>query len=378
MIAHVGHTDHHLKLYLDNEFIDPHSSVDYFAFKRSRVDREFTNLHEVQILDVGQGYAYLINRLSEYEILVFHFMGRISANVICGLPESTCVVWVLWGDDYYKMFPNLYSSILLPKTLWIAVLTLKLEPLLLWILGKVTTRPYTAALRLKHKAASRVDYYVNNLGSHADIFSLLPVKKSLILGGVYYSIESLTKGIDLDVRPGPHVYVGNSASLTSNHADIFDMLSHRGITNERNVVVTLSYGSRRIRKVIESIGYRKFGERFKPIRTWLPLVEYHKLLQSCSYAIFNHIRAQGVGHIIFLIYLGLKIFLRNENPIRKFFVSKGILTFSIQDDLPNGLGIALSETQIYQNRRRLSVIFSSSQIRKNVEALEKLDLHDTQ
>ncbi|MEO0728576.1 MAG: hypothetical protein AAFZ63_28810, partial [Bacteroidota bacterium] len=57
----------------------------------------------------------------------------------------------------------------------------------------------------------------------------------------YYPIEYFTKNINLELRPGSNILIGNSSALSNNHLEVFDMLELRS-ANDRIIVVPLSYG----------------------------------------------------------------------------------------------------------------------------------------
>ena len=45
----------------------------------------------------------------------------------------------------------------------------------------------------------------------------------------------------------------------------------------------------------------------------------------------NHVRQQAVGNIVIMLYLGAKIFLRQECPTYTYFRDQGAVVFSIQE-----------------------------------------------
>lgn len=45
----------------------------------------------------------------------------------------------------------------------------------------------------------------------------------------------------------------------------------------------------------------------------------------------NHIRQQALGNIVIMLYLGARVFVREENPIYKFVRSMGGCIDSVQD-----------------------------------------------
>ena len=91
----------------------------------------------------------------------------------------------------------------------------------------------------------------------------------------------------------------------------------------------------------------------------------------------NHIREQGVTTISTALYKGAKVFLRNENTLRKFYSQLDIRTHSIQDDLsPDSHWYGpLSAEETTHNRRQLTAYWGHesaiTQIKKLRFMIEK-------
>ncbi|MFC6669723.1 TDP-N-acetylfucosamine:lipid II N-acetylfucosaminyltransferase [Marinobacterium aestuariivivens] len=101
------------------------------------------------------------------------------------------------------------------------------------------------------------------------------------------------------------VMVGNSADPSNNHKEILYQLT-RLKDQEFKVVCPLSYGDAQYAEEITAIGRCLFGERFIPLRDFIPYQDYVKVLSEIDIAVFAHRRQQGMGNIITLLGLGKK------------------------------------------------------------------------
>lgn len=124
--------------------------------------------------------------------------------------------------------------------------------------------------------------------------------------------------------------VGNSATPSNRHEYAFDLLSSLRLEGWR-IVVPLSYGEAGYADKISSMGFKRFGERFEPLREFLPFEQYLQLLAEVNIGIFAHDRQQGMGNIITLLGMGKTIFMDPEVSSFELLADKGIEVKSVHD-----------------------------------------------
>lgn len=129
---------------------------------------------------------------------------------------------------------------------------------------------------------------------------------------------------------GDSILVPNSASITSNHIDVFHLLSAVGI-GERKVICPLSYGPADVAERVCAVGKELFASRFIPVTEFYEYYAYVELLLGCQTAVFGHIRQQGLGVFSMLLRQGATIFIDEVNPIYAHFKREGAVIFSLQD-----------------------------------------------
>jgi len=180
----------------------------------------------------------------------------------------------------------------------------------------------------------------------------------------YYPLDYIVQNEELRAG-GPNILLGNSASLYNNHLEAIDLLSQLPLGG-REVIVPLSYGSRKYAGAIESYGKRLLRGRFQPIRNFMPLHMYNELLGSCGYAVMNHYRSEAMGSIIATLYLGAKVFLNETDPYR-YFKDLGCHVYRIEEDLTEEALTPLRNEQAAHNRRVLERELSSDNLARELQ-----------
>ena len=90
---------------------------------------------------------------------------------------------------------------------------------------------------------------------------------------------------------------------------------------------------------------------------FIPLSEYVGLVSSCSHVLMNHVRQQGMGILLIMLYLGSLVFLREENPALHYLRRLGFFVRTMQE--------------LMQNPRLLDQRLSMDEIQHNKELLQQ-------
>lgn len=107
------------------------------------------------------------------------------------------------------------------------------------------------------------------------------------------------------------ILVGNSATDTNNHYEVFNKILAENLDNYK-ILCPLNYGDKNYAAKVVELGTKLFGDKFEPLLDFIPLEQYTKLLSTVDVAIFNHNRQQGMGNIINLLGMGKLIYIRND------------------------------------------------------------------
>lgn len=316
----------------------------------------------------------LAKGLGAYKAVFVHNLSVDKSRIVLEAPKEVVFVWAVWGYDYYHVYPQLFGKIFLPCTRLANVLLGKMSLSYQYLQSMLLSGfRINYAGRIQQRAAARINYTCNTLPRHSEIFRMISMPQSRRFHMAYYTIESITRGVEVSWDElGYGILIGNSASNTSNHIDLFIKL--RRHFSGQKLVVVMGYGSARYRNLINVTGKFLFGDHYHAINKRLPLELYNHMLMDCNVMIHNHRRVQGIGNLLFGVWAGHKIYLREENPAYSWLTDMGVRVYSIQSDWPAGRFTPLAPEWRVKNREIIEKYYSEANairdIRRILEALE--------
>jgi len=164
-----------------------------------------------------------------------------------------------------------------------------------------------------------------------------------------------------DITHGKEIMINHSADPSLNHYEAMMAINNLDIKNK--IILSLAYGKLKYKHDIITLGKEMFADRLVLITEYYPKEHYFLLIKHVGFAIFNNKIQQGFGTIVPLLWMGVKLFMREENSIYKTFKSWGIIIFSIQKDLQKDAFADLLRTdQVLHNRTILSQYLSSKAV----------------
>ncbi|WP_066222818.1 TDP-N-acetylfucosamine:lipid II N-acetylfucosaminyltransferase [Formosa haliotis] len=171
----------------------------------------------------------------------------------------------------------------------------------------------------------------------------------------YYPFEYIFKNNTDLVVSGNNILLGNSASSTNNHLEIFDILSDFNL-NTSKVFTPLSYGDEKYADEISRVGKQKLNNHFVALRDYMSLSDYNTTVSSCSIVIMNHYRQQAVGNIMAMLLMGAKVYLDERNTVYHYLKRIGCYVFSISRDLKANNIASLKPLTEEQKEKNRSII----------------------
>ena len=221
------------------------------------------------------------------------------------------------------------------------------------------------SFRIRYKAVKKIRYFVPD--SMEDEYSLFlkyyPEFSHLIHRDFfYYPIQEIVGLSNLNRRvEGTNIIIGNSASETNNHIEIFNIIRNK-ITNKK-VIVPLSYGSTKTYvEYVLNKGYEILGENFEPITQFLPLSKYNELFYSASHFIYGNYRQEAVGNILYALYIGGKVYLHKSNPLYAYYKRIGLFLFAIEDIENDDFNTPLSTAEYLNNKKIIEETYSNDRM----------------
>ncbi len=317
---------------------------------------------------------FLSNNIAEYKHVCLHSMEGKQFYLSIHHPS---ISWVIWGGDLYgpllrfrgyDIFYDKYQQFRVRagrKPVWAYIMS--------------TTIRDRIKGRRQEKMLNRLSYFITDNGCDEAVFNHYLGDKNVKFAGTinYYPIEKMIdQSKQNEVCSGNAIWVGNAADANGNHVWMFEKL--KDFSDEIKILCPISYGDKRFMKFIDQEGHRLLGDRFVPLKDFLPVNEYYaKFLQANAF-IFGHFRQCAVGNILMAFYFGGKVFLSNRNPLLKTYRQGGFSVYSIEDDLTEEFAISPLDNEQRQKNRDLVMSIASyeSSINqlKNVFGTIKTDL----
>lgn len=108
-----------------------------------------------------------------------------------------------------------------------------------------------------------------------------------------------------------NIQIGNSADPSNHHIEIIDSIK-RFSNEDIKIYVPLTYGDSKYAEEVQNYGKKIFGKKFIAMTEFLQPEEYSQYLADIDIMIYDHKRQQGLGNIYSLIYMGKKVFIRDD------------------------------------------------------------------
>lgn len=150
------------------------------------------------------------------------------------------------------------------------------------------------------------------------------------------------------------IIVGNSATSSNHHYEVFDkLIKYSKEVEDFEVLCPLSYGDDKYRDEVIKYGKQIFGKKFKPITHLMSMAEYAKILSECTVGIYNNDRQQGMGNISLMLYFGNKVFISPQTSMFSVYKARGyeIYPISMIDEMDFKSFFLISEKDSEKNHR---------------------------
>lgn len=275
----------------------------HFVFRTKKVKRENYNANtKIYIKSGFLSIVLFIPTLMGSKKIYLHYLPygpSLPFWTIYSLFSSK-IVWVYWGGDIYA-YKERNKSI---KTRFYELC----RKIIIKNLKNISGFLYEDFEVIKKVYGTNAHY--------SKIIYPLPVDFSML--------EHVSKEEQPKDNPVKTILAGNSADPSNNHLELFSFLE-KIKDEEVEIICPLSYGPDKdyTNRVIRE-GQKIFGNKFKPLTQFLNPIEYSKILIGVDVAVMNHQRQQGLGNLISILWLGKKIFVRNNTSSYSYFKSEGI------------------------------------------------------
>lgn len=289
---------------------------------------------------------------SNYDAIFFHSLSASQYKYFQYIPKDKIVIWWSWGFDIYNeshgMSPLIQMDPYKPLTLKLYNERRKnilccVKDMFTYINGLIDKKRY---YRLRNSAISRIDFFQ----------PVIPLEYQIMKGvdgfrakEFYYPRCFMSYQVDTkcEKRGDGAILIGNSATYTNNHVDIWDSIRNF-VPHDRDVIIPVNYGFQcYTKKIATRIQSKNHNIRF--IFDFMPRDEYFQLLDDCSYAVFGVIRQQAMGNINYCLSHGMKVFLYRDSMVYRFLKDNGYVVFAIEEIDESSFTRPLTQDQLRQN-----------------------------
>lgn len=307
-----------------------------------------------------------------YDILVIHSLIPYFYKTIDSLHEKF-IIWIGMGFDYYDFiyYTQYHSMMEKTKEFYINNVSELDRNIIEEQINN--SKPPSQKISLLNK----INIFCPVLPSEYDL--IVPHSDNAPIfcpwNYIYEDLEDVMKNYQFSSNNS--IIIGNSASPTNNHLDIICLINKDNIPKNSKIITPLSYGNMKYANLVSTVFDSTFGEQYIPVRDFMELHEYMKLLSMANVCIMAHKRQQGMGNIIMMLHLGYKIFMNKESPAYTFLIENGVKVYTLEDlhCLNHLITNDLDENIKKKNSKIIKQLFSANlnrlRTKKIVDLMEK-------
>jgi dTDP-N-acetylfucosamine:lipid II N-acetylfucosaminyltransferase len=392
-----------IHIFNDDKFVDAAIAImelshpnesEYFVVKNNEGDFDYVKSNIVKRIRLKSDTDYFdfIAELKskKSQVIFLHALDSIKQRIVILLPDAIVKVWLIWGFDLYgnwqlfnnKLYQKETQKVLEKKPLdikyqlasssfsfWLFHKTLKKQ---LWLPRRILAILHSNFYTAFYQAAEKIDIVVPVISDEYGFVKKLKIEPKLSTFS-YGTLENLLQSITIEsVLNSKNILIGNSADPSNNHLDVFSKIANYNF-GDRKLFVPLSYGgSTAYKNIVIARGKQLFGDNFVPLLDFMTLEQYNKILASCGFVIFNHIRQQGVGNVVALGFLGAKLFLNSKSPVLHYLSRKGMKLFAFDSITELELSENLNIEILQSNKTVLMNEYSKQAVHQKVLNLIKM------
>ncbi len=333
---------------------DTRINVDCILVVKKKTEA-FKSIPPTDIIKVVEGKQEVkeLFKSNSYNYVYFYSLPYEIWWVIDLIPKKSKIIWWSWGYELYEpirgMKPFLPIQLYHPKTRnklreGSSILLRLIQKL------KILSRPYYNIKR--NKILRRVDYFQPVIKEEYDLMSIRFPK--LFRAKEFYGRNSWGDPLLIENKKvenvGKSVLLGNSATYTNNHVDVWDTIIE-SIENNQEIIIPLNYGDMDYAR--ELSGLLKH-ERMSILNSFISREEYTSMLSRCGFFVLGAMRQQAVGNLLIAIEMGMSIFLYRDSILYKYLKKSGFSINAIEDVDTDSFKRNLSITDIKNNINRLT------------------------
>jgi dTDP-N-acetylfucosamine:lipid II N-acetylfucosaminyltransferase len=319
--------------------------------------------------DFISAFNYLIE-IKNLDHIIFHVYNEYSRKILLRIKKLKPEVkfsWMFWSGEFYKLSIFKDYIYLGESKRYINTFSYSnnrkyfFKEFIKKIIKLESYRERRLIESYKH-----IDYIYSSPGDYKNI--MRHSNSKMIRCDFLYTDYKDTYTINNNVseKYGYNIMINHCYDPSMNHFDAIDRIKE--FASAGTFILPMAYGENlEYSKAVTEYTKELFGD--KRVLVWEQYVsidEYIKKISTIDVAIFNSTIQQGFGNILQLLYVGVKLFLRNENSLYDDLTRNGFVIKSIQNEL-NYYELYKPLTLLEKNQNRKLIEFYYSK--------EKLDMY---
>ena len=319
--------------------------------------------------------------LENCDVLVVHMLNSTLAHAVRAAPPRVLVFWSAFGGDYYGLLDGYRQSLTLSASRRIDEIATRRESSmnLADLAGMILRSPARLVESIENRrwmerTIGRFELFNSDRYGYELLKQSQQRFRAERLAIPYYCVEDLGNSVGGD-DAAPNILLGNSATATNNHVEALSTLAEMDIQG-RQVICPLSYGSRTYADYVVRVGTRRLGSAFVPLRDFMPLDQYSKVISSCGVVVMNHVRAQALGNIIAALWSGSRLFLRPENHFLPHMKSFGAVVHEWSDVATKNVLAPLDSDERRRNRDAMQRVYGFDRCVEAAHGLRRLRIDE--
>lgn len=340
------------------------SELKYLSFNQyPNVKTIYLKLGWEKCLEVN--YNPILRSIYSSRKVFIHYLTDFICWLICRFNIQQDLYWIFWGSDVYsyiniKKYDKLTDNFLQERGIVVAN-----------YIGSIQERYRKGAVR-------RIKYILNPFLEDYKLVKDNFFTEARFLPFIYPNVINIPllnrikkkpEKNKLNLYPSKYtILLGNSGDFSNNHVDMLYLLKKLS-SKDFSVIAPLSYGKKDYIKQIIELGKKLLGDQFIPLINFLPFQEYLSLINSVDIVLMNHNRQQAVGNILVLLYLGKKIYLKENTTTYRALSSQGFSIFNILQLQSQNIEEIFSFNQLMQsnNYNKILQFYNDNTVKKYIK-----------
>ena len=365
--------------YMINQFNRVNKSINYFLVVTTKLEMIFikSKFDNVRSVEISEIFSFLDININNIKAIVFHGLNEeYKWQVIDRYHNKVKLHWFFWGTDGY-MLPSMRKGLLKSKTRKFKIQKTKISFWMYKVLNNdgfcnwlyLTFRKLLRKEKLYFQKFENALFKLSSISAIPDDYEKIKAATGITAFNFPVNIGSIDS-ILIDKKffekeeVGANILVGNSISIENNHLDAFYSLKEFELS-DRKIIVPLSYGEsfKGLKDYLLSEGQKSFSlNNFFPIIDFMGRQDYNHLICNCSVAILNHNKQHAWGNILTFLYIGLKVFLNEKNPLYTYLTNLDIVVFEMNSLSQANIDSKLPFSSVKHNRSVLNANFGTEKV----------------